>query len=82
MKETISKILNKLEMQSTLEKTRNAYVSPQDRMLAITKETVELLNILLRLINAKNMLEIRTSTRYSTIWNNLKPAVTTIAPSI
>jgi len=67
MKEAISKILNKLEMQSNLEKTRNAYVSPQDRILAITKETVELLNILLRRINAKNMLEIRTSTRYSTI---------------
>ena len=37
-------------------------------MLAITKETGELLNMILRLKNAKNMLEIGMSTGYSTIW--------------
>jgi len=68
MKEVISKILDELETQSSLEKTRKIDVLPQDRMLAITKETGELLNMLLRLINAKNMLEVGTSTGYSTIW--------------
>ena len=37
-------------------------------MLAITKETGELLNMILRLKNAKNMLEVGMSTGYSTIW--------------
>ena len=68
MIDSISKVLNKLETQSDLEKSRIADVSPEDRMLAITKETGELLNMILRLKNAKNMLEVGMSTGYSTIW--------------
>ncbi len=68
MKERVQEILNELETQSTLEKTRKIDVMPVDRMLAITKETGEMLNILLRLNNTKNMLEIGTSVGYSTIW--------------
>jgi len=68
MKEVISKILDELETQSGLEKTRKIDVLPQDRMLSITKETGELLNMLVRLIHAKNLLEVGTSTGYSTIW--------------
>jgi len=68
MIDSISKILDELEKQSILEKSRKVDVSPDDRMLAITKETGELLNMILRLKNAKNMLEIGMSTGYSTIW--------------
>ena len=68
MIKSISNILEKLEEQSTLEKLRKVDIIPEDRMLAITKETGELLNMILRLKNAKNMLEIGTSTGYSTIW--------------
>jgi len=68
MIKSISNILEKLEEQSTLEKLRRIDVAPEDRMLAITKETGELLNMILRLKNAKNMLEVGTSTGYSTIW--------------
>ncbi len=68
MKECISKVLDILEKQSNLEKTRKVDVPQKDRMLAITKETGELLNIILRLRDAKNILEIGTSTGYSTIW--------------
>ena len=68
MMESISNILEKLEEQSTLEKLRKVDIAPEDRMLAITKETGELLNMILRLKNAKNMLEVGTSTGYSTIW--------------
>lgn len=68
MMESISNILKKLEEQSTLEKLRKVDIAPEDRMLAITKETGELLNMILRLKNAKNMLEVGTSTGYSTIW--------------
>ena len=68
MDEKIKKILEELEIQSDLEKTRKIIVNPEERMLAITKETGELLNLLLRLKDAKNMLEIGTSVGYSTIW--------------
>jgi len=66
--DSISKVLDELEAQSILEKSRKFNVSPEDRMLAITKETGELLNMILRLKNAKNMLEVGMSTGYSTIW--------------
>jgi predicted O-methyltransferase YrrM len=68
MKESISKVLDKLETQSNLEKTRTVDVPQKERMLAITKETGELLNMILRLRDAKTILEIGTSTGYSTIW--------------
>ena len=65
---SISKVLDELEIQSSLEKSRKISVAPKDRMLAITKETGELLNMVLRLKNVKNMLEVGMSTGYSTIW--------------
>jgi predicted O-methyltransferase YrrM len=68
MKESIQKILEELEVQSSLEKSRKVDVLPEDRMLAITKETGELLNTILHLKKAKNMLEIGMSVGYSTIW--------------
>ncbi len=68
MIDSISKVLDELEIQSNLEKSRTADVPHDDRMLAITKETGELLNMILRLKNAKNMLEVGMSTGYSTIW--------------
>jgi len=68
MIKSISNILEKLEKQSTLEKLRKVNIAPENRMLAITKETGELLNMILRLKNAKNILEVGTSTGYSTIW--------------
>ena len=68
MDEKTKKILEELEFQSNLEKTRKVSVEPHERMLAITKETGELLNLLLRLKKAKNMLEIGTSVGYSAIW--------------
>ncbi|KAF6247649.1 O-methyltransferase [Nitrosopumilus sp. b3] len=68
MKESIVKVLEELEAQSSLEKSRKVNIPPEDRMLTITKETGELLNMILRLKKAKNMLEVGTSVGYSTIW--------------
>jgi len=68
MIDSISKVLDELETQSILEKSKKTEIPPDDRMLAITKETGELLNMILRLKNAKNMLEVGMSTGYSTIW--------------
>jgi len=65
---SISKVLDELEVQSALEKSRKINIPSEDRMLAITKETGELFNMILRLKNAKNMLEVGMSTGYSTIW--------------
>ncbi len=68
MKSSISRVLEELEIQSTREKSKKEDIPHEDRMLAITKETGELLNMILRLKNAKNMLEVGMSTGYSTIW--------------
>ena len=68
MENSIFKVLEELESQSNLEKNRKVDVAPNDRMLAITKETGELLNLMMRLYNAQNVLEIGMSTGYSTIW--------------
>ncbi|QDI89655.1 O-methyltransferase [Candidatus Nitrosopumilus sp. SW] len=62
------KVLEELENQSSLEKSRQVDVPADERMLAITKETGELLNMILRLKNAKNVLEVGMSVGYSTIW--------------
>ncbi|AFS80716.1 O-methyltransferase family protein [Candidatus Nitrosopumilus koreensis AR1] len=61
-------VLEELERQSSLEKSRKVDVAPNERMLAITKETGELLNMIIRMKNAKNMLEVGMSVGYSTIW--------------
>ncbi|MCV0392139.1 MAG: O-methyltransferase [Nitrosopumilus sp.] len=68
MKNLIAQVLDKLSEQSRKEKSREADVPPEDRMLAITKETGELINMILRLKKAKNMLEVGMSVGYSTIW--------------
>ena len=68
MNKIIENVLKELEIRSNLEKEKKVEVARDERMLAITKETGELLNMILRLKNAKNMLEIGTSTGYSTIW--------------
>ena len=68
MKSSISKVLEELEIQSTHEKSKKEDIPHEDRMLAITKETGELLNMILRIKNVKNMLEVGMSTGYSTIW--------------
>ena len=68
MDSEIKKVLDKLEKQSALEKTKQLEIPSEDRMLAITTDTGKLLNMLLRIAGAQNVLEIGMSTGYSTIW--------------
>lgn len=68
MDNKIKKILIEMGKRSELEKTKTLDILPEDRMLAITTETGKFFNILLRMINAKNILEVGTSTGFSTIW--------------
>lgn len=68
MNDLIARVLDELDKQSKKEKSREVDIPSEDRMLAITRETGELINMILRLKKAKNMLEIGMSTGYSTIW--------------
>ncbi len=64
----IGPILTELERQSHLEKSRKVDVKPEDRMLAITKDTGGFFHALLVAIKAKKALELGTSTGYSTLY--------------
>lgn len=68
MKKSILDTLKALEKQSDLEKTRKVNVPSKERMLAITADTGKLINMMMRLIQAKNALEVGMSVGYSTIW--------------
>jgi len=68
VKLAIKSILQKLEERSQLENSKKIDVNHEDQMLAITKETGEFYNILLKAIKAKRILEIGTSVGYSTLW--------------
>ena len=61
-------VLERLERQSELEKSHRYDVPPEDRMLAITKDTGMFYNVLLRSSGVRRVLEIGTSTGYSTLW--------------
>lgn len=68
MNDRLSKVLKRLERRSKLEKTHKLDIPPDRRMLAITRDTGELIRVLLLAGNAKNVLEIGTSVGYSTLW--------------
>ena len=65
----ILQLLEKLEIQSNLEKTRQVSIPQDERMLAISKDTGQLIDLLLRLLDAKFVLEIGMSVGYSTLWS-------------
>lgn len=64
----ILQILNKLGEQANRERSGDATVPDDERMLAITSDTGIYFNIMLKAIRAKKVLEIGTSTGYSTLW--------------
>ena len=68
MHTSMAKVLARLERRSNLEKTHRMPIPVDERMLAITRETGELINMLLYVIKAENVLEVGTSTGYSTLW--------------
>jgi len=68
MRENIRSVLKKLEKRAELEKSEKIQVSHDERMLAISSETGEFFNILLRAMKAKKILEIGMSVGFSTLW--------------
>ena len=66
--EKIDAILKKLEKQEIFERENPNKVQESEKILAITRNIGLFYNILLRGVNAKKILEIGTSTGYSTLW--------------
>jgi len=68
MRKNIRSVLKKLEKRAELEKSEKIQVSHDERMLAISSETGEFFNILLKAMKAKKILEIGMSVGFSTLW--------------
>jgi len=68
MRENIRSVLKKLKERAELEKSEKVKVSHDERMLAISSETGEFFNILLKAMKAKKILEIGMSVGFSTLW--------------
>ncbi len=68
MDEKVRRTLERLNAASEMENSRAVRVPPGDQMSAITWDTGELFNIMLRAMDARLVLEIGMSTGFSTIW--------------
>ena len=64
----ISKVLSRLEEQSKHERSGEVVIPRPEMMLAITLDTGMFFNITLKAMRAKRVLEIGTSSGYSTLW--------------
>ncbi|NWG37559.1 O-methyltransferase [Nitrososphaera sp.] len=64
----ISQVLCRLGEQADKERSGQATIPESEMMLAITSDTGVYFNIMLKAINAKRILEVGTSTGYSTLW--------------
>lgn len=64
----VQRTLERLNAASELENSRAVTVPAGELMSAITWDTGKFFNIILRAMRAKNVLEIGTSTGFSTIW--------------
>ena len=68
MNKKIQNVLLKLQKQSEYETQHEDRIPHSKRMLAISKDTGLFYNILLKAIKAQRILEVGTSTGYSTMW--------------
>ena len=68
MDEKIDSVLRELEKQEKFELANPGAVPGREKMLAITRDIGLFYNILLRSNGTKKILEVGTSTGYSTIW--------------
>ena len=68
MNNKIWEVLSKLGEQANKERQGESIVHPEDKMLAITTDTGMFFNIILKAMQARRILEIGTSTGYSTLW--------------
>jgi caffeoyl-CoA O-methyltransferase len=64
----ILRVISRLDLQSKKERKGKAKVAPGQEMLAITSDTGVFFSIMLKAMRAKRILEIGTSTGFSTLW--------------
>jgi predicted O-methyltransferase YrrM len=77
-------IINRLNRQTNRERSGEIKLAPDQEMLAITADTAMFFSILVKAIKAKSILEVGTSSGFSTLWfadaigNNRRSRVITI----
>jgi caffeoyl-CoA O-methyltransferase len=64
----VRSVISRLSRQSNRERSGEVEVAPNQEMLAITTDTGTFFSILLKAIKAKRILEIGTSSGFSTLW--------------
>lgn len=68
LKDKIQQVLSELDQQANNERCHKIRIGPEQQMLAITADTGRLYWILLKMMRAKHILEVGTSTGFSTLW--------------
>ncbi len=68
MDSRVQSVISRLNIRSNRERSGKVKVVPDHEMLAITADTGTFLSILLKAINAKRILEVGTSSGFSTLW--------------
>ena len=68
MDSRVQGVISRLNIRSNRERSGKVKVVPDHEMLAITADTGTFLSILLKAINAKRILEVGTSSGFSTLW--------------
>jgi caffeoyl-CoA O-methyltransferase len=64
----IGSVIGRLSRQSNRERSGEVKVAPDQEMLAITADTATFFSILIKAIKAKRILEVGTSSGFSTLW--------------
>ena len=72
----IATVMDRLEQQSRLERSGQASVADDELMLAVTKDTGKFLSVLLTSMGASKVLEVGTSTGYSTSYPGVGASTT------
>ena len=68
MNKRITRVISSLARESDRQRSSAIEPRPERKMMAITQDTGQFFNILLRAIKARKVLEIGTSSGYSTLW--------------
>jgi caffeoyl-CoA O-methyltransferase len=64
----IGSVIGRLSRQSNRERSGEVKVAPDQEMLAITADTATFFSIVIKAIKAKRILEVGTSSGFSTLW--------------
>jgi caffeoyl-CoA O-methyltransferase len=68
LNDKVSRVITRLDRRSKRERQGKAKVAPGQEMLAITADTGIFYSIMLKTMRARRVLEIGTSTGFSTLW--------------